>query len=82
MRKRLSDKPEFERKLSQCSTIDEVRQLTRQNSDTNQNLVKESCGNTVKLICSVFERLSLKNNQIKTFGTITDEAVDDIFTEI
>lgn len=43
----------------------------------NQNLVKKSCGNTVKLIRNVFEQLSLKNNQIKTF-----DAVDDIFTEI
>ena len=48
----------------------------------NQNLVNKSCGNTVKLIRNVFEQLSLKNNQIKTFDAITDETVDDIFTEI
>ena len=82
MRKRLFDNPEFERKLSQCSNIDEVRQLIKQNPDTNQNLVKESCGDTAKLIRNVVEPLSLKNNQIKTFNAITDEAVDDIFTEI
>ena len=44
--------------------------------------MKESCGDNVKLILNVFERLLLKNNQIKTFDAITDEAVDDIFTEI
>lgn len=29
MRKRLSDKPKFKRKLSQCSNIDEICQLIR-----------------------------------------------------
>ena len=44
--------------------------------------MKECCGDTVKSIRNVFEWLSLKDNQVKTFDAITDKAVDDIFTEI
>ena len=34
-RKRLFVKPEFKQKLSQCSNIDELRQLIRKNPETN-----------------------------------------------
>ena len=53
----------FEWKLSQCSNIDEVRQLIKRDPDINMNLVKESCSPPIKLISDVFERLSLHYQQ-------------------
>ena len=65
MRKHVFDKPEFERKLSQCNNVDEVRQLIKQNPIVNTELVKRSCADTISLIRSVFERLSLKDKGLR-----------------
>lgn len=70
----------FKWKLSQCLNIVEVCQLIRQNSEIKTDLVKELCSETMKLICNYsFKQLSLNNNVIVTFDTITDEVVVDIF---
>ena len=66
MRQRIFNKPQFERKLAQYSNINEVRQLIKESPVCHTELVKESCKPTMSLICSVFQRLSLKDNNIQT----------------
>ena len=82
MRKRMLENPEFEWKLSQCSNIDEVCQLTKQDPEVHMNLVKKSCSPPIKLICDLSECLYLKNNQMVTCDAITDEEIDIIFASI
>ena len=76
MYQKLHAEPEFEYKLSQCSNLSDVRKLIAENEEKNAELVKQSCADTISLMSSIFERLSLKGNKIEVCQPISDDEVE------
>ena len=76
MYQKLHAEPEFEYKLSQCSNLSNVRKLIAENEEKNAELVKQSCADTISLMSSIFERLSLKGNKIEVCQPISDDEVE------
>ena len=79
IRQTLHAEPGVEHKLSQCSNLTDLRKLIAENEEKNSELVKKSSADTVSLMISFFERLSLKINKIEICQPIADDEVEAFF---
>ena len=76
MRQQVYEHPEFEKKLSNCNNISQMRNLINEDPVKNTELVRDSCKQTMNLMRNVFHRLSLKKNHIITKDPIQDSDID------
>ena len=82
MQKEIHEVPEFEKKLDNCSGVNDVRTLISENPKKNTKLLRDSCQPCLDLIKSSFERLSLKGDQFVVRDYVSDDSVDALFEEI
>ena len=64
MRSAVHSYPGFEKHLSSCQGVNNVRNLLKKNPDQNAKLLKESCSNCLGLAKVIFSHLQLKENKI------------------
>ena len=82
IRKEIHEVPKFEKKLGNCSGVNDVRTLISENAEKNTKLLRDSCQPCLDLIKSSFERLSLKGDQFEVQDYVLDDSVDAFFEEI
>ena len=71
----------FEKSLTNCNGLNDVRNLLSKNPDVYTKLLKESCSNCLDLIKAVFSCLHLKENNIKVHDAIIDREVESFFAK-
>ena len=81
MRSSVHSDPAFEKSLTNCNGLNDVRNLLSKNPDVYTKLLKELCSNCLDLIKAVFSRLHLKENNIKVRDTIIDREVESFFAK-
>lgn len=69
----------FEKQLSNCSGVDDVRNLLKRNPTVHTNLLKQPCSNIPSLIKFIFNRLLHKGKTFVVCDAILDEKVDFFF---
>ena len=82
MRKVIHEVPKFEKKLGNCSGVNDVQTLISENPEKNTKLLCDSCQPCLDFIKSSFERLSLKGNQFVVQDYVWDDSIDAFFEEI
>ena len=78
MRSAVHSDPGFERHLSNCQGVNDVRNLYEKNPDQSAKLLK-IC---LDLIKAVFSHLQLKESKIQVRDTIIDSEVSPFFKEV
>ena len=82
MWKEIHEVLEFEKKLGNCSGVNDIQTLISENPEKNTKLLRDSCEPCLDLIKSSSERLSLKGNQFVVRDYVSDDSVDAFFEEI
>ena len=73
---------EFEKKLGNCSGVNDVRTFISENPEKNTKLLRDLCQPCLDLGKSSFERLSLKGDQFVVWDYVSDDNVDAFFEDI
>ena len=82
MWKEIHEVLKFEKKLGNCSGVNDIRTLISEDPEKNTKLLCDSCQLCLDLIKSSFERLSLKGDQFVVWDYVLDDSVDAFFEEI
>ena len=81
MRSSIHSDPAFEKSLTNCNGLNDVRNHLSKNPDVHTKLLKELCSNCLDLIKAVFSRLHLKENNIKVRDAIIDREAERFFAK-
>ena len=82
MKSAVHSDPGFEKHLTICQGMNNVRNLLEKNSDQNAKLLKESCSNCLDLIKTIFSHLQLKASRIQVRDAIVGSEVSSFFKEV
>ena len=75
MRSAVHSNPAFEKRLSNCQGVNDVRNFLEKNPYQKAKLLKQSSSNCLDLIKAIFLCLQLKENKIQVQNAIVDSEV-------